>query len=235
MSDSTPLIIANWKSHKSRDGAVEWMDTYETWVIQQGLTGVKVVLAPAFPALMFLANRLLKPELKGTYLGVQDLSPFPAGAYTGAVSTQNLEGLNVRYAIIGHSERRRYFHETNQAVANKVDLAVQAGITPVVCVDAEYVHTQAAAIGTELTKHCIVAYEPLEAIGTGHNQPVAEVEPVVKEISVAFGAVPVLYGGSVTAANISEYLRVCQGALVGGASLKAADFTALLAASRASA
>lgn len=223
-----PLIVANWKSHKTREAAVAWFDAYEAWMASHSNLQAQVVVAPPFPALMFAANRLLKPELRQTFLAVQDLSPFPAGAYTGAVSAQNLSGFDVRFAIVGHSERRRYFHETHQEVANKVDQALQAGITPIVCLDDEYLSAQAAAINPDQLKSCIVAYEPLEAIGSGLNQPVAEVAPIVARIKEVFGNVPVIYGGSVEADNVAEYLGVCQGVLVGGASLDVKEFTGLL-------
>lgn len=191
----------------------------------------EVALAPAFPALPVM-NYLLTQQLKlkQTVLAVQDLSPFPAGAYTGAVSGANLEGLPIKYAILGHSERRRYFHETDQDVANKVDQALQSNITPVVCVDAEYIESQAGAINAEQLKHCIVAYEPLEAIGTGNFQPVAQVKPVVEKIKEIFGDVAVIYGGSVSAANVAEYLTIVDGALVGGQSLDAPKFAQLVLA-----
>ncbi len=159
---------------------------------------------------------------------MQDLSKFAAGSYTGAVSTANLADLHVKYAILGHSERRNYFHETHADVAGKVAQALDVGITPVVCVDREYVQAQAAAIAPEQLNKCVIAYEPLSAIGTGNNAPVDVVKQTVDQIRQVFGDVSVLYGGSVTAENISEYLLVTDGALVGGASLEIGIFIELL-------
>lgn len=230
MKLSAPLIIANWKSHKSVDQSSAWLQEY-----QKELGAVahdaEVAIAPAFPALPVMNYFLQQAKLKQTVLAVQDLSPFPAGAYTGAISVKNLEGLPIKYAIVGHSERRRYFHETDQEVANKVDQAILAEITPVVCVDVGYLESQASTIEKDALAKCIVAYEPLAAIGTGNFQPVVEVKPVIEEIKKMFGDVQVIYGGSVNAANVSEYLTVVDGVLVGGQSLEAKTFAELVLAS----
>lgn len=219
-------IIANWKSHKSREEVEKWLDGYQEKLINVGEN--QVVIAPPMPALMFVSNRLLQPELRHTKLGVQDLSPFPAGAYTGAVSARNLEGFKVSYAILGHSERRRYFHETHQEVANKVDQALSAGIKPIVCVDDEYITEQAAAIPAEQRSKCLVAYEDLAAIGTGKNTDLKQVQENFSVIRDAFGQVPLIYGGSVNSSNVSEYLAHCDGVLVGTASLDVDDFLAVV-------
>lgn len=221
-------IIANWKSHKSRDEIVKWMDEYE-----QNLRPIfpeyKIVIAPPMPSLMFVSNRLLKPEVKvQTQLAVQDISPFPAGAYTGAISVRNLDGFGVSFAIVGHSERRKYFHETHQEVANKVEQCLSVGITPIVCVDSEYIAEQAAAIPTENRQHCLVAFEDLAAIGNGNNTPLEEVKEQFTAIKQAFGDVPCIYGGSVNASNAREYLENSDGVLVGTASLKFNDFIAVI-------
>ncbi|HEX7017488.1 MAG TPA: triose-phosphate isomerase family protein, partial [Patescibacteria group bacterium] len=166
------LIIANWKSHKTREDVQKWIEVFEE-KSDQLPTGIEVAIAPPMPSLMFVSNRLLaKDKHSQTKLAVQDLSPFPAGAYTGAVSTTNLVGFGVKYAIVGHSERRRYFHETHQDVANKVAQAIDNNITPIVCVDDEYIADQAAAIDRQYLDKCMVAYEELGAIGTGHSESV---------------------------------------------------------------
>lgn len=221
----TKLIVANWKSHKSLSEAEAWLSSFEKATSLFPATA-KVVLCPPFPFLFSLSETL--SGIDGVELGVQDLSPFPAGAYTGAISTQNLQGAGVKYAILGHSERRRYFHETHQEVANKVDQALQADIKPIVCVDEQYLVAQSSALSREQMESCIVAYEPLEAIGTGDNQPADEVAEVVEKIQQAFGPVPVIYGGSVAGNNVSEYLAVCDGVLVGGSSLEAETLAAIV-------
>ncbi len=229
MNSSAKLIIANWKSNKSRTEVESWLSDFERESTQVAQTGHQVVLAPAMPSLELVADRLQDQQrYPNTHLGVQDISPFPAGSYTGAISTRTLDGFRVKYAIVGHSERRRYFHESHQDIANKVSQCLEAGITPVVCLDDEYIAAQAAAIASDQLKACVVAYEELSAIGSGHNKPVEHVVPVVERIKHVFGQIRVLYGGSVTPANAGEYLEVCDGVLVGGASLDAKKFVAII-------
>ena len=221
------IIIANLKSHKNQTQAAEWLQIFKQKFLSNELRvmNYEAVIAPSFN-LVSLVNEQIK-DLQNVSLSVQDLSPFPAGKYTGAVSTQNLDGFNVRYAILGHSERRRYFHETHIDVANKVERCVEANITPIVCVDDEYIHTQAAAIKTELLSKCLVAYEELSAIGTGKNEPVEHVQKVYQQIKQYFGQVKLIYGGSVNPENVAQYLAISDGVLVGTASLEAGDFVRL--------
>lgn len=226
---SEKLVIANWKSHKTEDEALQWLEQYRK---QLGAlkNNVKVVIAPPFPILPLVSSFLEDHPLPHTIIGVQDISPFPAGAYTGAVSTHNLARFGVKYCLVGHSERRRYFHETHQDVANKVDQALQAGMTPVVCVDREYIEAQASAIDASALGQCVVAYEPLEAIGSGRFEPVEEAIGVRNQIKEVFGGVPVIYGGSVSVGNVAEYLAELDGVLVGTHSLEAKNFAELLQA-----
>ena len=220
-------IVANWKSNKSREDVEKWIDDWEKQATVN--SEQTVVICPPLPSLMFVSNRLLNRKLHGnTFLGVQDISPFPAGRYTGGVSTRNLEGFKVRYAIVGHSERRRYFKETSQDVANKVERCVEAGITPIVCVDSDYITSQAIAIKSEYLEKCMVAYEPVEAIGSGQNADLDDVEKAYTKIKKEFGSVKLIYGGSVTASNVKDYLEVSDGFLVGSASLDVSKFTALI-------
>lgn len=248
------LVVANWKSHKNATDAAAWIagllsKTQALSSAAQSAESVKVqvviapsvVLLPAVSAALKVddptlaatsvpdSNRAETESIFSYQLAVQDLSPFPAGAYTGAISTENLKGYSVKYAIMGHSERRRYFHETHLDVANKVDQALAADITPIVCVDEAYIWPQANAISQEQLARCVVAYEPLEAIGSGQEQPATEVTPVVAQVKEAFGPVSVIYGGSVVARNVRTYQGITQGVLVGSASLEVATFFDLLA------
>jgi triosephosphate isomerase len=219
------LVVANWKSHKNQEDVHEWMAEFST-ARPENFKNVRVAIAPPVVFVPLLAEKL-KNSLS-TVLAVQDLSPFPPGAYTGALSAENLEGFDVRYALLGHSERRRYFHETNQEVANKVEVALKAGITPIVCVDTEYIRTQAAAIAEEYLAKCIVAYEPLTAIGSGISQSPEEVVAALSEITKAFGQVSTIYGGSVSQDNVADYVSLTDGVLVASNSLDAKSFTSLL-------
>lgn len=220
-------IIANWKSHKTAAEAEEWLTAFAAQ--QMSIANeTEVIVAAPFSLLAAVASALKVPALSHLKLAVQDISPFPAGAYTGAVSVRNLAGFGVEYAILGHSERRRYFHETHQEIANKIDQCLSAGITPIVCVDNEYIVEQAAAIPDEHRSQCLVAYEDLAAIGTGNNTALAEVLEQFKIIKAAFGEVPTIYGGSVNGSNTKEYLAHSDGVLVGTASLKVEDFLAVI-------
>lgn len=221
------IIVGNWKSNKDVKAVENWFSVFVEEVKDVDWQQVEVALAPPFPLLMMVQAAIDHSGLP-LKLAVQDLSPFPAGAYTGAVSVANLRELNVKYAIVGHSERRRYFHEEHGEVGRKVGLALDAKIIPVVCVDKDYVAKQAVAINGELLSKCVVAYEPLSAIGTGNNEDVGTVKRYIKEIKVVFGDVPVIYGGSVKADNVGEYLLVSDGALPGGASLDPKKFADLI-------
>lgn len=223
-------IFANWKSNKNRKDAELWMNEFDKHQAHFSANeDLKIVIIPSMPLLMFISNRLLdRKKHPQVYLGVQDISPYPAGSYTGAVSTHNLDGFNVKYSLLGHSERRHYFGESDQIVANKVELALEAEITPVICVDEGYIETQANLIDKKLREQCIIAYEPISAIGTGDEMGQAKVKEVVERIKKAFGNVEVIYGGSVDGDNINEYLEVCDGVLVGGACLKVEEFKRLV-------
>lgn len=222
-------IIANWKSHKNNAQIQQWMAEYQQALKTTKLSPeVMVAIAPPMSAVAVVSYLLGANAIPQTELAVQDLSPFPPGSYTGAVSTGNLEGLNVKLAILGHSERRRYFHETHQEIANKVDLAWQARIQPLVCIDQEYFAQQLAAIPEENWSKLWIAYEPVASIGTGNEAPVADVKKVVDEIKSKYHPAAVVYGGSVASDMIAEYLTIVDGALVATHSLEVPDFMSLL-------
>ncbi len=172
----------------------------------------------------------LVPKDRKFELAIQDISPFPAGAYTGAVTARNLDGFGVQYAIVGHSERRRYFYETNQDVANKVTMCVEAGITPIVCVTRDEVEAQANSIADAERKKCIVVFEPVEHIGTGTTDTLEHILKIRARVRTAFGDVPFLYGGSVDTKSDTELLlhKGIDGFLVGSASLDAGEFSKLI-------
>jgi triosephosphate isomerase len=186
-------------------------------------------------------------------LGAQDISAHESGAYTGELSGAMLKEFGVRYAIVGHSERRQYHGETDQLVAAKAKSALASGVTPIVCVGEtlaereagkteEVVKRQLAAV-IHANGHCIseivVAYEPVWAIGTGKTASPEQAQQVhgvlraqLKAASAQADRIHILYGGSMNAANAAQLLRQpdIDGGLVGGASLKAADFLSIIAA-----
>jgi len=191
-------------------------------------------------------------------LGAQDVSAHEQGAYTGEVSVSMLKDFGVRYAIVGHSERRQYHFETDEAVALKAQRALAAGITPIVCVGEtlaqreagqteEVVKRQLAAV-IHLNGHCIseivVAYEPVWAIGTGKTATPEQAQDVHAVLRAQLRAasphperVSILYGGSMNAANAAALLAMpdIDGGLIGGAALKAADFLTIIRAGSGSA
>jgi len=214
-------VIANWKSHKNIEEIESW---FSKFVFSKQATK-EVIICPPFSSLEQVANKNTSDNFR---LGVQDISSFPAGAYTGAVSALNLQGYPVGYALVGHSERRRYFHENHQDVANKVTQCLENKITPIVCVDDEYISAQARAMEKQQLQKCIVAYEDLGAIGTGHNTPLEHVLKINQLIKANFGDIPIIYGGSVNSTNAKMYLDNTDGVLVGTASLDPQDFMAII-------
>lgn len=219
------LIIANWKSNKSPTEVVAWFERVQQQATEIDLTTVTPIVAPAF-SLLSAASQPVQ-EL-GWQLAAQDLSPFPAGSYTGAVSARNIQELGVKYVLVGHSERRRYFGETAAEIARKVEQALENAFTPIVCVDEQSLVPQAEALTPALAKQCVVAYEPAAAIGTGNNASLETVKAFRTQVEERFGAVPFVYGGSVNEQTTGEYLLVTDGVLIGTASLDATQFLQVL-------
>ena len=188
-------------------------------------------------------------------LGAQDVSSHESGAYTGEISSAMLKEFGVRYATVGHSERRQYHGETDEVVAAKVQRALSSGITPIVCVgetlaereagkSEEVVKRQLAAV-IHANGHCIseivVAYEPVWAIGTGLSATAEQAQQVHAVLRAQLKAatpnaerIHLLYGGSMNAANAAGLLAQpdIDGGLIGGAALKAQDFVTIVAAAR---
>ena len=246
-----PVVAANWKMNRT---VPESVDLARELLLQiQPFQNVERVICPAFVALTSLA-----PMLAGTGvgLGAQNMHWEQAGAYTGEVSPGMLAGL-CQYVIVGHSERRQFFGETDETVNKKARAAVANGLTPIICVGevlaeneagrtAEVVVRQTRAAYAGLTadeaRQTILAYEPVWAIGTGKAATPAGANAVIglhirgalAELysSALADAVRVQYGGSVTAANAADLMAQpdIDGALVGGASLKPADFAVIVKA-----
>jgi triosephosphate isomerase len=216
------IIIANWKSNKTTTSALEWCKLF-TPSINEDTT---VIVAASFTLLPTIASQI--PA--GVHLAAQDVSSFPMGSYTGAVNAQQLQSLGVTHVLVGHSERRKYFHESHLDIAAKIQQAVANNLSPILCLDEEYIDEQADALESKDIPNLIIAYEPLSAIGSGNNAPADQVTSVIQKIKQTFGEVPVIYGGSVDERSVSEYLLVSDGVLVGGASLDPGQFTKIVAA-----
>ena len=243
---SISMIVGNWKMNTTVAEGEELAAG-----ILSGLphgTGVEVVLCPPFVSLSSVKAVLKDSEIS---IGAQNLYHGANGAYTGEISAAMLAEI-CRYAIVGHSERRSIFGETDEAVNLKVRAALGVGMTPILCIgesldernggDAEsVVESQAIAglEGVEVGSGVVVAYEPMWAIGTGQSASpeiaqamMAHIRETLADIGGedAAAEVPLLYGGSVNAGNIGGYLSQpdINGALVGGASLDAGSFVEIV-------
>ena len=246
MTSPTPLIAGNWKMNGLSSSLAEAKAVAEG----VGGAGVRVAICP--PAL--LIHRMAE-ALAGTkvLVGGQDAHGEDAGAYTGDISAEMLADAGAKLVILGHSERRDAYRESDELVARKALAALRHGLEPIVCVGETLAQRQAGETLSVVTgqvrgslpealkgRAFAVAYEPVWAIGTGltpTNPQIEEVHGAIRQTLVElFGAeaapVPILYGGSVKPGNAAEILhaREVGGALVGGASLKAEDFLAIIRA-----
>jgi triosephosphate isomerase len=250
MTQTKKLIAGNWKMN----GTLEANDALVRALVA-GMKQARCGVAVCVPA-PYLAQVQMLRHGSTLDLGAQDVSAQEQGAYTGEVSAKMLREFGVRYAIVGHSERRQYHGESDALVADKAKAALANGITPIVCVgetlaerDAgqtvEVVKRQLAAV-IHVNGHCIseivVAYEPVWAIGTGKTASPEQAQEVHALLRKQLGAatahaerVHILYGGSMNAANAASLLAQpdIDGGLIGGASLKAPDFLQIIAAASA--
>ncbi|MBI3976286.1 MAG: triose-phosphate isomerase [Armatimonadetes bacterium] len=246
-----PFIAGNWKMHKTVREAVETATALKTVVAAVEI--VDIVLCPPFTALGDVGRAIAGSNLE---LGAQDMHWEPQGAYTGEISGPMLWELGCTYVILGHSERRHHFHETDDEVARKVQAAFAQELLPILCVgetleerDAgrteDVIERQVRAAVAELDAvalpRLVVAYEPVWAIGTGRSATGGEANRVSALIRQWLGQAVggpsadetrVLYGGSVTPENIAEFIGQPEidGALVGGASLNSEAFAAIVLA-----
>ena len=240
------MIAGNWKMH----GVESALDEARRLaaMVEARAPFARVAIFPPATLLSRLAHALAGLPIE---IGGQDCRPEPCGAFTGDVSPEMLVDAGASLVILGHSERRAYHGETDGLIAAKVAGALRAGLEPIVCVGEsldERRAGQAVAIVERQVKACLaevptgrdvmVAYEPVWAIGSGLTPSLGEIEAVHGAIrgalgavlGAAAGAVPILYGGSVKGANAAEILAAdhVDGALVGGASLKASDFISII-------
>jgi triosephosphate isomerase len=237
-----PIVAGNWKMNTTIPEGLALVD--ELLPRLQIYSTVERIVCPPFVSLSAIADRLRGTDIS---VGAQNLYPEPKGAYTGEIAPGMLEGL-ATYVILGHSERRQYFHEDDALVNRKVKAALEDALVPIVCVgesleqkergEAETVVTRqvrAALDGVEHLSAVVIAYEPIWAIGTGRastpeeaNATIGLIRRTVAEVGgPAIGAgLQVQYGGSVTAENFGAFIAQPEidAALVGGASLKADQF-----------
>jgi triosephosphate isomerase (TIM) len=243
-----PLIAGNWKLHNNHFEAMSLTQKLAFTLNSKDYAAADVAVLPPFTALRSVQTLVEADKLLLGY-GAQDISPHEAGAYTGEVSGRMLAKLGCRYALAGHSERRRYQCEDDAVVSGKVRAALRSGITPILCVGetldiraaGEHVeHTIGQLDGSlegvtrEQAAGVIVAYEPVWAIGTGEVATPEDAQEMCAAIrdrlsavhGHAAASVRILYGGSVKADNMAAIMAQpdIDGALVGGASLDAGEF-----------
>ncbi len=243
-----PIIAGNWKMFKTRDEALQFV--YNINMKLPSTEFVDSVVCSQSPIL----RDLVKRQGDNLRIGAQNMHYLDNGAYTGEVSAPLLENIGVEYVIIGHSERRAYYNETDSSINKKLHQAYRYGLKPILCVGEslevreanktnDFVKNQVEldlkGLGTEQVKELVLAYEPIWAIGTGKtatsemaNDTIKEIRNVIKGLygEDTAEAVRIQYGGSVKPANIQELLATSDidGALVGGASLDPESFLALV-------
>ena len=244
----TPYLAANWKMHKTVAEAGEFVDALLPRI---AATQHDVVICPPFTALTAVVERRYGTAVK---VAAQNMHEEEAGAFTGEVSAQMLVELDVEAVVLGHSERRQYFGETDEALARKVPAALAAGLEPILCVgeseearDAEQtdavlvqqLRADLAEVDPARIADVVIAYEPIWAIGTGRTatpeqaqETIAFIRDTLRLQGADADRVRILYGGSVKPGNAAELLAQpdIDGALVGGASLDPEDFAAIVEA-----
>jgi len=246
------IIAGNWKMYKTIKEAIELANGLKREFFKLDFAAVDVVLCPVFTALSEVAEVLTETDIG---LGGQDVYWQDEGAFTGEVSPVMLKDAGCQYVIIGHSERRQFFAETNETVNKKIKAALKCGLTPIVCVGEnlqeretnktfqvieEHINNGLADISVSDMLKLVIAYEPVWAIGTGKTATPDQAQEVHKFIrdllkknygQEAADNVRIQYGGSVKPENITELMNKpdVDGALVGGASLKVESFSAIVA------
>jgi triosephosphate isomerase len=245
----TPLLAGNWKMHGARSEAVALATALAGTVGH--VRGREVVIAPPFTALEPVRAAIAGTDIR---LAGQNVHWEAKGAYTGEIAVSMLRETGCTHVIVGHSERRQYFGETNETVNRRLHACLAGGLVPIVCVgetleerDAEataavierQIETAFAGVGADRLAGCVIAYEPVWAIGTGRTATPPQAQDVhhaIRQQLVGLGSrataerVRIVYGGSVKAENIDSLMAEADidGALVGGASLDAVSFARIV-------
>jgi triosephosphate isomerase len=248
-----PIIAANWKMHKTHLEAIRDVQKLSYLLDAEDVERVEVVVCPAFTALRAVQTLIESDRLRFA-LGAQNVHWEDQGAFTGEVSPTMLEALKVRYVIVGHSERRQLFGETDETVNRKVRAVFAHGMTPILCVGesleerdlgrteervSDQIRAGVRGVPQERAADLVVAYEPIWAIGTGRHAEPADAGETIGLIRGTLAdlyskelaeGVRVQYGGSVKAGNIRDFMAhpEIDGALVGGASLDPEEFALIV-------
>ena len=252
-ADRRPVVAANWKMNKTNSEAREYMQAFLPRA-EELVADVDIVVCPAHTALLTVSELARESQVR---VGAQNMHEQDSGAFTGEVSAPMLLELGVEAVVLGHSERRQHFGETDAALARKVPKALESGLLPILCVGEtederesgeterklrHQVQTDLAAVDAARLPALVIAYEPIWAIGTGKNATPEQAQSAIGFVRAlvgdrdpdAAGAVRILYGGSVDPSNAAELMAQddIDGALVGGASLDPDRFQAIAAAAR---
>jgi triosephosphate isomerase (TIM) len=250
MPDRVPVLAANWKMHKTVEETERFLAGFLPRVPDEA--GPEVVICPAFPSLNVAVELCLQSRAK---VAAQNMHEELEGAFTGEVSAPMLVELGVDGVILGHSERRQHFGETDEALARKVPAALRAGLEPILCVGenesqrdsdetegvlTRQIEADLADVPEDSLSDVVIAYEPIWAIGTGRTATPEQAQEAIALLrgliesrsSEAAAAIRILYGGSVKPGNAAELISRpdVDGALVGGASLDPGDFAAIVEA-----
>jgi triosephosphate isomerase len=245
----TPIIAGNWKLNKTISEAVVLTTALKALVVDA--TGVEIIVAPPFTALAAVSDTIAESNI---HLAAQDVYSEDSGAFTGEVSAPMLKDVGCDYVIIGHSERRQFFGETNESVNQKTKAALAHDLKPIICVGEQLEEREAGQTEAVIKSHvtggiaglsaadllsCVIAYEPVWAIGTGKTATPAQAQEVhnfirsllTKGYSAEVASqICIQYGGSVKPENAVELMSQpdVDGALVGGASLEAESFAKIV-------
>ena len=246
-----PIVVANWKMNKTIPEALQFAGDLRKSLKETGRKGVDIVLAPPFTALKAVFDSVAGDTID---LAAQDLFWEERGAYTGEISAAMLSDIGCKYVIIGHSERRQYFGETDEGVNKKINRALYHNLTPIFCIGETLRQREEGAtfkmirgqvekgldgLSEGAMSSVVMAYEPVWAIGTGKTATPGQAEEVQGYIRAVlresygrevFDSVRILYGGSVTPENIGSLMKEpdIDGALVGGASLQVDSFVKII-------
>ncbi len=248
------IIAGNWKMNKTRPEAKALLEELKPMVAD--VKGVEIVACVPFTNLETALDATKGTNIK---IGAENCHFEKSGAFTGEISADMLVEMGVEYVVLGHSERRQYFNETDETVNKRTKAALAAGLKPIVCVGellwerecniteeviARQIKLDFFSVSAEDLKKCVIAYEPVWAIGTGKTATADQAEEVCAYIRATLAklydqatadSITIQYGGSMNAKNAEELVKKpnVDGGLIGGASLKAPDFTAIIKAAEA--
>lgn len=241
------IVAGNWKMNKTIEEGIQLVKEIKSLLAEKQVNSVNVIINPPFTHLAILKHEIFNSGIK---IGAQNCSYESSGAYTGEVSVGMLKSINIDYVIIGHSERRAYFNETDEILLKKLNLVLDSGLLPIFCcgevlaqrdsgihfeVVRQQIENTLFKLSEDKFKKVVIAYEPVWAIGTGRTATSEQAQEMHKYIrnlitekfgSTVASEISILYGGSCNAQNAKELFNNpdVDGGLIGGASLKAADF-----------